>query len=64
VLYAVARGDGRFPAETQQLHDATPAGPNRRLVLVDGTAHGNVLLRLDQTVRQAVDAFLRANAAP
>jgi hypothetical protein len=64
VLYAVARGDGRFPAETQQLHDATPAGPNRRLVLVDGTAHGNVLLRLDQTVRQEVDAFLRANAAP
>jgi hypothetical protein len=64
VLYAAARGDGRFPAETQQLHDATPAGPNRRLVLVDGTAHGNVLLRLDQTVRQEVDAFLRANAAP
>jgi pimeloyl-ACP methyl ester carboxylesterase len=64
VLYAVARGDGRFPVETQQLHDATPAGPNRRLVLVDGTAHGNLLLRLDATVRQAVDDFLRAHAAP
>jgi pimeloyl-ACP methyl ester carboxylesterase len=64
ILYAAARGDGRFPAETQQLHDATPAGPNRRLVLVDGTAHGNVLLRLDPTVRQAVDEFLRTFAAP
>jgi dienelactone hydrolase len=63
VLYAVARGDGRFPAETQQLHDATPAA-NRRLLLVDGAGHGNVLLRLDPTVKQAVDAFLRTAAAP
>jgi pimeloyl-ACP methyl ester carboxylesterase len=64
VLYAAARGDGRFPAETQQLHDATPPGPNRQLVLVDGTLHGDRLLRADGTVRRAVDTFLGVHAAP
>jgi pimeloyl-ACP methyl ester carboxylesterase len=64
VLYAAARDDGRFPAETQQLHDATPPGPTRRLLLVDGTFHGVSLLRNDPTVRQAVDAFVRTHAAP
>jgi pimeloyl-ACP methyl ester carboxylesterase len=62
VLYAVAKGDGRFPAETQQLHDATPAGPGRRLLLTEGSGHGVVLLRTDPAVRQAVDAFLAAHA--
>jgi pimeloyl-ACP methyl ester carboxylesterase len=62
ILYAAATGDGRFPAETRQLHDATPPAPGRQLVLVDGAAHGNVLLRTVPAVRQAVDAFLAAHA--
>jgi pimeloyl-ACP methyl ester carboxylesterase len=64
ILYAAARGDGQFPADAQQLHDATPAGPSRTLVLVDGTFHGVSLLRNVPLVRQTVDMVLAAVAAP
>jgi dienelactone hydrolase len=64
ILYVAARGDGQFPADAQQLHAATPDGPGRRLVLVDGTFHGVSLLRTAPTVRQTVDTILRTVAAP
>ncbi len=62
VLYAAATGDKQFPADTKQLHDATPPASGRQLLLVDGGAHGNVMLRSVPAVRQAVDAFLAAHA--
>jgi dienelactone hydrolase len=61
VLYVATTGDRQFPADTKQLHDATPPASGRQLLIVDGTAHGDVMLRTVPAVRQAVDAFLAAH---
>ena len=60
-LFLAAEDDRSFADDARALH-AAAASPEKRLIVVPGTAHGVPLLRTPE-VREAVDEFIGAHAS-
>jgi alpha-beta hydrolase superfamily lysophospholipase len=60
VLYLVGSGDREFAAEAQRLYDATRT-PDKKLVVLDDSRHGTVLVSGNAAARRGIEAFLAAH---